>query len=151
MAIASSLNSSAKSSRPLAMAPTKTQMLSLGPRELIYSLTRTTGASKLKVTLRQLGGRWSVIGFLITFSSFSWELVERMESRCRSCTIRPANRLKVRGMRTVGLTSMRTPLAVWMYIWSRPALLMGESRRVSRHYCSSVSPISARLLRRRTW
>jgi hypothetical protein len=47
--------------------------------------------------------------------------------------MRPANRLKVRGMRTVGLTSMRTPLAVWMKICSLPALLIGESRRVSRH------------------
>ena len=50
--------------------------------------------------------------------------------------MRPAKRLKVRGMRTVGETSMRTPLAVWMYIWSLPALLTGESRRVRRHWQS---------------
>jgi hypothetical protein len=64
--------------------------------------------------LRQLGGKWSVIGFWITRSSFSLELVERIDRRCKSCTIRPANRLKVRGMRTEGETSIKTPLAVWM-------------------------------------
>ena len=45
----------------------------------------------------------------------------------------PANRLKVRGMRTVGLTLMSTFLEVWMYIWSFPALLIGESSNVRRH------------------
>ena len=74
------------------------------------------------------------MGFLMTLSSFSCELVERMESRCKSCTMRPAKRLKVRGIRTVGLTSMRTPFAVWMYICSFPALFNGESSNVRRHY-----------------
>lgn len=54
------------------------------------------------------------MGFLMTLRSFSCELVDRIDSVCRSWTMRPAKRLKVRGMRTVGLTSMRTPLAVWM-------------------------------------
>lgn len=52
--------------------------------------------------------------------------------------MRPAKRLNVRGMRTEGDTSMSTPFAVCMYIWSFPALLMGESRRVKRH-CAKVS------------
>ena len=51
----------------------------------------------------------------------------------------PAKRLKVRGIRTVGLTSIRTPLAVCMYICSFPALLTGESSRVRRHYTTDVS------------
>ena len=54
------------------------------------------------------------MGFLMTLSSFSCEVVERMDSLCSNWTIRPAKRLKVRGMRTVGETSMSTPLAVWM-------------------------------------
>lgn len=112
--IFSSTNSSAKLSVPFAMAPTKTQILSSLFSFSMYSLTLTTGASKDSVILRQFGGRWSVIGFLITFNSFSWELVERMERRWRSWTIRPAKRLNVRGMRTVGETSMSTPLAVAM-------------------------------------
>lgn len=55
-----------------------------------------------------------MIGFLMTLSSFSCEVVERMLRLWRSWTMRPAKRLKVRGIRTVGETSMRTPLAVWM-------------------------------------
>jgi len=78
--MASSLKASAKSSLPFAMAPTKTQTLSFGPRVSMKSLTLTTSASKLRVTLRQFGGRWSVIGFLITFSSFSCELTDLMDS-----------------------------------------------------------------------
>lgn len=54
------------------------------------------------------------MGFLMTLRSFSCEVVDRMESLWRSCTMRPAKRLKVRGIRTVGETSMRTPFAVWM-------------------------------------
>ena len=53
--------------------------------------------------------------------------------------ISPLNRLNVRGMRTCGLTSMSTPLAVWMYTCSSPALLSGESRSVRRHYSSRRS------------
>ena len=45
-------------------------------------------------------------------------------------------------MRTVGLTSIRTPFAVWMKICSRPALLIGESRRVRRH-CKEVNTTHA--------
>lgn len=70
----------------------------------------------------------------MTLSSFSCELTDRMDSRCSSWTMRPAKRLNVLGIRTDGLTSISTPLAVWMYICSFPALLMGESRRVSRHW-----------------
>ena len=72
-------------------------------------------------------------GFFTTLSNFSGELVARIDNLCSSCTMTPAKRLNVRGIRRVGLTSMRTPLDVWMNIWSLPALLMGESRRVSRH------------------
>lgn len=138
MEIFSSTIESAKLSVPLAIAPTKTQMLSFGPNVSTNSRTRTSGASKLRVTFRQFGGRWSVMGFWITRSSFSLEFVDRIDRRWRSWTIRPANRLKVRGMRTEGDTSMSTPLAVWMYIWSLPALLMGESRSVSRHWTSQL-------------
>lgn len=35
---------------------------------------------------------------------------------------------------------MRTPLAVWMYTCSRPALLSGESSNVSRH-CSNEAAV----------
>ena len=55
-----------------------------------------------------------MIGFLMTLRSFSCDVVERMLRLCSSWTMRPAKRLKVRGMRTVGETSMRTPFAVWM-------------------------------------
>ena len=55
--IFSSTNSSANVSEPLAIAPTNTQMLSSDPKLSTYSLTLTTGASKLSVTLRQFGGR----------------------------------------------------------------------------------------------
>lgn len=54
------------------------------------------------------------MGFGMTRSSFSEDVVLRMERRWRSWTIRPAKRLKVRGMRTVGETSIRTLEAVWM-------------------------------------
>ena len=77
-------------------------------------------------------------GFLTTRKSFSGPLAPRMASLCKSCTIRPLKRLKVRGMRTCGLTSIRTPFAVWMYTWSRPALFSGESSKVSKH-CASIS------------
>jgi hypothetical protein len=63
MEIFSSTRASAKLSSPLAIAPTKTQMLSLESTDSTYSRTLTSGASKLKVTLRQLGGKWSVMGF----------------------------------------------------------------------------------------
>lgn len=51
--------------------------------------------------------------------------------------MRPLNRLKVRGIRTLGLTSMSTPLAVWMYTCNRPDLFKGESSRVRRHWVVS--------------
>lgn len=44
----------------------------------------------------------------------------------------PQNRLNVRGMRVCGDTSMRTPLAVWMYTCNKPALFSGESSKVSK-------------------
>ena len=47
--------------------------------------------------------------------------------------INPLNLLNVRGILTCGFTSIRTPLAVWMYTCSRPALFSGESSSVSRH------------------
>lgn len=91
-------------------------------------------------------------GFLMTFSSFSGPFTPRMDNLCSNCTetkrsghagtirqkldapMRPLNLLKVLGIRTWGLTSIRTPLAVWIYTWSRPALFRGESSSVSRHY-----------------
>jgi hypothetical protein len=45
------------------------------------------GASPDKTILRQPGGRWSVMGFLMTLSSFSDDDRERMESLCKSWTI----------------------------------------------------------------
>jgi hypothetical protein len=69
----------------------------------------------------------------MTLSSFSCEFTDRIDSRCKSWTIKPAKRLNVLGIRTLGLTSIRTPFAVWMNICNLPALLMGESRSVSRH------------------
>ena len=54
------------------------------------------------------------MGFLMIRRSFSCDVVERMDMRWRSWTMRPANRLKVLGMRTVGLTSMSWFLAVEM-------------------------------------
>lgn len=79
--IFSSTYSSAKLSVPFAMAPTNTQILSLSPNFSTYSRTRTSGASKLNVILRQFGGKWSEIGFAMTLRSFSCELTERIESR----------------------------------------------------------------------
>lgn len=64
-----------------------------------------------------------------------------MDNLCNNWTIRPAKRLKVRGMRTVGLTSMSTPRAVWIYICNIPALFTGESSKVRRH-CSCLASIS---------
>ena len=46
-----------------------------------------------------LGGKWSTMGFLMTLSSLWGPLAARIDSLCSSCTIRPANRLYVRGMR----------------------------------------------------
>lgn len=57
--------------------------------------------------------------------------------------MRPLKRLNVRGMRTCGLTSIKTPLDVWIYTWRRPALLSGESRSVSRHWCVMSGRASA--------
>ena len=68
---------------------------------------------------------------LMTFSSFSGPFTPRIESLCSSWTkwvlacslhrrrnfvpINPLKRLKVRGIRTCGFTSISTPLAVLMY------------------------------------
>ena len=49
-------------------------------------------------------GKWSVTGFLITRRSFSLPLTPLMLSRCRSWTMSPEKRLKVRGIRTCGFT-----------------------------------------------
>lgn len=54
------------------------------------------------------------MGLLMTRRSFSCELVDLIDSRWSSWTIKPAKRLKVRGMRTEGETSISTPLAVDM-------------------------------------
>ena len=112
--IFSSTQLSAKSSRPLAIAPTTTQTLSSGPRVLMYSRALITCASQLNVTFRQFGGRYCVTGCLMTFSSFSVEFVDRIDNLWSNWTMRPANRLNVRGMRTVGLTSISTPFVDWM-------------------------------------
>lgn len=50
-----------------------------------------------------------------TFSSFEEPLDALMLSFCSSCTMRPQNRLNVRGNRTCGLTSISTFLAVCTY------------------------------------
>ena len=78
--IFSSTQLSAKSSLPLAIAPTTTQTLSSGPRVLMYSRALTTCASQLNVTFRQFGGRYCVTGCLITLSSFSGEVVDRIDN-----------------------------------------------------------------------
>lgn len=84
----------------------------------------------------KLVGRHSVIwrrSTLITFNSFSEPLTDRIESLCNSCTVQgqqlqpytrqsrrshepinPLNLLNVLGILTLGFTSIRTPLAVWM-------------------------------------
>ena len=45
-----------------------------------YSESLITLASAESVIFRQLGGKWSVTGFLMTFKSFSGELTDRIES-----------------------------------------------------------------------
>lgn len=57
--------------------------------------------------------------------------------------MRPAKRLKVRGRRSCGLTSMRTRCCVWMKTWRRPALFSGESRSVSSSWCVMSGRTSA--------
>jgi hypothetical protein len=50
--------------------------------------------------------------------------------------IMPENRLYVRGIFVAGFTSMISLEMVWMYTYSRPALLSVESVRVSRLWCT---------------
>ena len=100
-----------------------------------WSVTGFYGVDE-RVILRAVG--WGRMGrTLITFNSFSGPFCPRMESLWRSWTIseknkrpikvsgidgkrrcsvpiNPLNLLNVLGMRTCGLTSIRTPLAVWM-------------------------------------
>eukprot|EP01139_Manchomonas_bermudensis_P009967 Amastigsp_a339768_1633.p2 type:complete len:136 gc:universal Amastigsp_a339768_1633:593-186(-) len=83
---------------------------------------------------RQPMGRCAVIGFLMTLRSVG-PCAARMLILCRRWVMSPEKRLNVRGSRVCGLTSMRTFLAVWMKIWSLPALLRGESRSIRRHWC----------------
>ena len=51
-------------------------------------------------------------GVLITFNNTSLEFSERILNLCNNCTINPENLLKVLGILTLGLTSIKTPLAV---------------------------------------
>lgn len=55
------------------------------------------------------------------------------ESQGSDPPIKPLNRLNVRGILTCGLTSIKTPFAVWMYTCNSPALFSGESSNVRRH------------------
>ena len=43
-------------------------------------------------------GKWSVMGFLMTFNNFNAESDAFTENLCKSCTINPANLGKVRGI-----------------------------------------------------
>ena len=43
-------------------------------------------------------GKWSLTGFLITFSNFKLESDALIENLCKSWTIKPAKRLKVLGI-----------------------------------------------------
>ena len=43
-------------------------------------------------------GKWSVTGFLMTFSNFRLESEALIENLCNSWTIKPANRLNVLGI-----------------------------------------------------
>lgn len=102
-------------------------------------------------------GRWSVIGFLMTFISFVFVSVARTLILWRSWTaidwsnvqigwgilnnfianvpINPPNRFNVRGIRVWGLISINTFLAVWMYTCSKPARFNGESNNINRDWC----------------
>mmetsp|Transcript_24221 Transcript_24221/g.38799 ORF Transcript_24221/g.38799 Transcript_24221/m.38799 type:complete len:211 (-) Transcript_24221:8-640(-) len=95
--------------------------------------------------LRQPGGRYFSIGFDTTFISVSLAFAARIFCRCRSSTIKPANRLNVRGIRSEGWISIRTLLAVCMYISSFPALLRGLSRSAMRHWWVISGLTSAKL------
>ena len=61
----------------------------------------------------------------------------------RSCAMRPENRRKVRGMRIWGETSISTPASVPAHSLSSPALLSGESSRMSMHWCKMSGRASA--------
>ena len=115
-----------------------------------------TNLVELKVVyiLRQPTGKWSWIGFLITFNSFigpfaalmlilwrSWtEISNKLVSKCKNlkCNmnspIKPANLVYVLGILVWGLTSINTFFAVWMYTCKSPARLRGESRSMSKHW-----------------
>ena len=54
------------------------------------------------------------MGFLMTLMSLTLDSAAVMWYLCSSWTIRPANRLKVRGIRVAGLISISTLLAVLM-------------------------------------
>lgn len=130
-------------SSPCEMAPTKmTTELCKEPFWSRMSCLRMSdillappGASPLMPSFKQRVGKWSVIGFLMMESNLSVELTALIESLCKSCTIRPEKRLKVRGIRVCGFISISTFFWVRMYICSLPALFRGESIRDSRHWC----------------
>lgn len=69
---------------------------------------------------RQFGGKYFVTGFFTTFSSFWPPSEPRIENLCNSCTIRPQNRLNVRGIRIWGLISMST-----FYTIEQTAMIIG--------------------------
>ena len=54
------------------------------------------------------------MGFLTTRSNISLELAARIFILCNSWTIRPEKRLKVRGIRILGDTSINTFVREWM-------------------------------------
>ena len=55
-------------------------------------------ALKDKQIFLQPTGKCSVTGFLITFNNFKDESEALIENLCKSCTIKPANRLNVLGI-----------------------------------------------------
>jgi hypothetical protein len=82
--------------------------------------------------LRQPIGRWSVIGFLITFRRVSLVWFARILSFTSNCAISELNRLKVLGILVAGFISIKTFFSVCKYTLTRPALFKGESRIVSK-------------------
>ena len=81
-----------------------------------------------------------------TFKSLSGPAEARIASRCRSWTIRPQKRRKVRGSRTRGFTLINTPLAVCTY--SACGIISGSehSSAVMRHADSAHASHGKRTL-----
>ena len=101
---------------PFAIAPITTQMGSSVSGTISEGLETLSAVYDINNFLQPIG-RWSVIGFLITFSNFIDESEALTENLWSNCTNSPAKRLNVLGIRVWGLTSISTLLAVWMYTY----------------------------------